>query len=366
MAVISAADRNSLANQFNSILGTDIGMVSAGQTIDDADWTVMFDKVKTACDAQGRPWQGPNRANLTLGLPVRLESWGLPGDAIPDAQTLGFTRTTQWTAPAGVTSVMFNWIVAAGGGGGAGTEYGNGGGGGGGGSGGFGRYIDMPCRAGDKFVITIGTGGIGGATPDSTGRTSNNAAVRDGSRGTDTTISMNGAVIFTATGGQGGITSKNLNQGNIQSPGGAGGLPSGITGQIGPHGSGDRASSFGGGGAPGPTAGSYGGAGGMLGGGGDRDTGASAGKAGVGHGSGGGGGGCKDRYGGGGYWFGGRGADGFVEITYPSQGMAGGTPAANNGAYNTTAPVQSGGSTGGGYTGGDRGNGLENFAVRMD
>lgn len=277
----------------------------------------------------------------------------------------GFDRTTSWTAPSGVNSVMFNWIVAGGGGGGAGTEYGNGGGGGGGGSGGFGRYIEVPCKPGDKFVFTIGAGGIGAATPTVNGKPSNNLPVRDGSVGGQTTVTQNGAVIFTATGGEGGITSRNTNQAAQVSQGGTGGLPSGLTGQLGPGGTNDRASTFGGGGAPGPTQGSFGGAGGLAGGGGDRVTGASAGKAGVGHGSGGGGGGCKDRYDGGGYWFGGQGANGFVEITFPSQGAFGGTPAAINTTYNTTAPVTAGGSTGGGYTGGGRGNGLESFVVTM-
>ncbi|MDO9607361.1 MAG: hypothetical protein Q7J26_02460 [Brevundimonas sp.] len=365
MAVISAADRNALATSYNSLLGTNISMVTPGAVIDDADWTSMYDKVKAACDAAGRPWAGPNRASLTLGLPITLQAWPMPGDAIPDAQTLGFDRTTSWTAPSGVNSVMFNWIVAGGGGGGAGTEYGNGGGGGGGGSGGFGRYIEVPCKPGDKFVFTIGAGGIGAATPTVNGKPSNNLPVRDGSLGGQTTVTQNGAVIFTATGGEGGITSRNTNQAAQVSQGGTGGLPSGLTGQLGPGGTNDRASTFGGGGAPGPTQGSFGGAGGLAGGGGDRVTGASAGKAGVGHGSGGGGGGCKDRYDGGGYWFGGQGANGFVEITFPSQGAVGGTPAAINTTYNTTAPVTAGGSTGGGYTGGSRGNGLESFVVTM-
>ncbi len=228
--------------------------------------------------------------------------------------TISFTNSGTWVVPEGCYQVMYTWVVAAGGGGGAGHQYGNGGGGGGGGSGGFLRHSVMPVTPGETIQLVVGTGGagsIGGA---------GDRVVGTGGHGTDTVVQNGTRWVISSQGGKGGAISTNWNQGYIVAPGGEGGAPNGQRGANGPAGTGDRASSPGGAGANGPTLASFGGAGGIAGADGNTVSGLSTGRPGTGHGSGGGGGGCRDSAANG-YLRGGAGAVGFIEFTFPSQGV---------------------------------------------
>lgn len=234
-----------------------------------------------------------------------------------DPVTVQITTDGTWTVPAGVTDVMFTWIIGGGGAGGTGNEAGNAAGGGGGGSGGYLHYELVSCTPGDVFGFVIGQGGV-----DNPGAPPSGINVGDTASGS-TIVSKNGTPILTATGGLKG--GDGLVNGSAAA-GGSGGSPNGTAGSYGNVGAGDSSSVSGGAGAAGPLYGSAGGAAG-TGAGGNQSTGASAGKQGTGYGSGGGGAGAKDRttpY----YWQGGSGNPGFVEFTYPSQGATGGTPAA--------------------------------------
>ena len=262
------------------------------------------------------------------------------------AQTIKFNTTSEWIVPEGCYQIMFPWVIAGGGGGGAGHQYGNGGGGGGGGSGGRVRHAQMDVTPGDVIKLIVGAGGagsIGGA---------GDRVVGTGGHGGDTIVQNGSKWVISATGGRGGAISTNWNQGYIVAPGGDGGLPDGTRGTNGPAGTGDRASSPGGAGANGPTLGAFGGLPGIAGGGSNNTTGPSTGKPGQGYGSGGGGGGNQDRAGSV-YWRGGNGAGGFVEFTFPSQGVI--TDEASP-HFGTKVFVASSG-TGGG-SGGDSGGGF--------
>lgn len=102
-----------------------------------------------------------------------------------------FTASGSWVAPAGVYSIRA--LAVGGGGGGGATKAGSssvnftGGGGGGGG------VVDdiFPVVPGTTYTVTIGTGGAGA-----------NTTTAAGSNGTDTTFGS----LFTAPGGQGGVT----------------------------------------------------------------------------------------------------------------------------------------------------------------
>ena len=94
----------------------------------------------------------PNPVGLTLGRP-----W----ITTPVAETLStFTvvQTTDWTAPAGATTVEY---LVVGGGGGAGNAYDNAGGGGGG----AGMVLtgNLAVTPGTTYTVIVGDGGVGGA-----------------------------------------------------------------------------------------------------------------------------------------------------------------------------------------------------------
>lgn len=273
-------------------------------------------------------------------------------------QTISFSSSTTWPVPDGCYQIMFPWVIAGGGGGGAGHQYGNGGGGGGGGSGGVRRHVLMPVTPGDVLQLTVGEGGAGSIGG------SGDRVVGTGGHGGDTVVQNGSKWTITTEGGRGGAISTNWNQGYIIAPGGAGGSPNGQRGADGPAGTSDRSSSAGGAGANGPTLNSFGGAGGIAGADGNTVSGLTTGRPGVGQGSGGGGGGCRDRAANG-YWRGGAGAQGFVEFTFPSQGVV---TDENSPHYGTKPFVaydpgtgggsgSGGGGTGGGGTGGGGGGG---------
>lgn len=262
-------------------------------------------------------------------------------------QTINFSASGTWVVPDGCYQIMFPWVIAGGGGGGAGHQYGNGGGGGGGGSGGVRRHVQMPVTPGETLQLTVGSGGAGsvGGTGD--------RVVGTGGHGGDTVVQNGSRWTISVEGGRGGAISTNWNQGYIVAPGGAGGAPDGQRGEDGPAGTGDRASSRGGKGANGPTIGSFGGAGGIAGADGNTVSGLSTGRPGVGQGSGGGGGGCRDRAANG-YWRGAAGANGFIEFTFPSQGVV----TDENSPHFGTKPFVAGSTGGGTDTGGGGGGGI--------
>jgi hypothetical protein len=234
-----------------------------------------------------------------------------------NATTTQITTDGDWTVPAGVTEVMFTWVIGGGGAGGTGHTEGDGSGGGGGGSGGWVHYEPVSCTPGDVFSFVIGQGGL-----DAPGDPPGGTDVGDTASGS-TIVSKNGTPVITVTGGSKGQDGR---PNSSQAAGGAGGSPNGVSGQGGSVGSGDTSSVSGGNGAAGPLVGSVGGLGGTTAGG-AQYSGASTGKVGTGYGSGGGGSGNKDRaesY----NWPGGAGNPGFVEFTWPSYGETGGTAAA--------------------------------------
>jgi hypothetical protein len=217
--------------------------------------------------------------------------------------TLQFTADGSFTVPPGVFSVNIDWLIGAGAGGGAGTQIGSGGGGGGGGSGGWQQNVPIACAPGDVLTIHIGLPGSGNLP----GNSDHNPVDGNGNPGGDTTIT-HGSDVYTASGGQGGSGSPNVNHGSLTAPGGLSGSPNGNAGQTGPAGTSDFASTPGAPGGAGPLAGAAGGAGGNAGPG-------TTGQDGTGYGSGGGGGGSYDRSGP--SWFvGGSGVQGFVQISY--------------------------------------------------
>lgn len=267
--------------------------------------------------------------------------------------TLGFNVDgSTWTVPAGVNSIMFDWIIGGGGGGSQGTSFGQGGSGAGGGQGGYLRYYGpVACEPSDVFTFEIGSGGPGGSVP-STSRT----PPPDGVNGSQTTVKKNGTVVVTIGGGYGAQPARNTGGmpplGQIEAPyaiAGAGGNDTGIVGNWGlpgtPAQSGTDEWWGGGQGAPGPLIGSVGGQGGTWaeqlmpslplvgtpsGGSPPVATGTYQSGGAVGYGGGGGGSGyiAQNSTGAGAWaWNGGQGAPGYVELTFPSQGTTGGTAA---------------------------------------
>ena len=112
---------------------------------------------------------------------------------IVTAKTKTFVVTSagsgQWTPPAGVTSATVE-LWGAGGGGGGGDQNGWGIGGGGGGGGYSNQTISV--NTGYVYTYTVGAGGTGNTTGS------------DGTIGGTSSFSINGGVIFDATGGGGG------------------------------------------------------------------------------------------------------------------------------------------------------------------
>lgn len=337
---ITAAEFNAIAAYYNDELGTNIANVAVGDAISASLFTDMWDEVKTTADLMDKWVALPPREHFVVGSVIHKEMWGEVGDKC--ANTVAYDYNGSYTIPAGITSVVFHWIVGGGGGGGAGTEIKDGGGGGGGGSGGFHHNVSLPVKTGDKLTWTIGAAGAGAAgVPQSGGNAVPNAA-----SGGDTIVYLNSQEKFRAGGGKAGASAGyNDGSANEYAAGGLGGSPNGLSGQAGPPGQGDYASSYGAGGAPGPISGSFGGAGGNKDGGDPMGSGPSCGKPGVGYGSGGGGGGSKDRSNGK-SWAGGAGVKGYVEFT-PGGGLSCGSPAADNSGYSTVIT----GEGGGGYTG---------------
>lgn len=138
------------------------------------------------------------------------------------------TATSTWTAPSGVTIVLFR-IQAAGGGGGHHEAYSaseyvaqitsspdsflGSGGGGGGGSGGTYDYMDLRSYPGKTYSITIGTGGAAGASAGSNGADGGDTVV-----GSRTAFGGGGGLAATGTGhgGRGGTGGKSAsNYGSI-------------------------------------------------------------------------------------------------------------------------------------------------------
>ncbi|CAM6053898.1 unnamed protein product, partial [Sphagnum tenellum] len=209
--------------------------------------------------------------------------------------------------------------VGAGGGGGGGTQNNNGGGGGGGGSGGYLQSQVLSVNQGDTITIVVGAGGAAQTVANNTS---------PGGTGGTTTVSQNGAVQFTVTGGAGGLYATS-NGGGF---GGAGGSPNGAAGGEGGHGTSDTSSDSGG--AGGSTPFGQGGAGGA------GTAGAEHGSNGSGPGAGGGGGGDADRGGAGDDGLGGNGADGGVEIVSFGVALSGATAVANPDSYNLLTAIQ--------------------------
>jgi hypothetical protein len=210
------------------------------------------------------------------------------------SQTSAFTTSGSWLCPQGVTSIQ---VEAYGGGGGGGyggptNKYGGGGGGGGG----YSKLISVTVVPGTTYTITVGTGGIAGASAN-------------GGNGNPSTATF-GATTITAAGGNGGKSYANGGNGGI---GGVGANATGGTG-----GTGTTGGSGGGGGAAGTTGNGGNGAlvtvgtagGGAIAGAGGTGTSSNAnpGNAGGNYG-GGAGGGTKNS-------IGGVGAAGYILLTY--------------------------------------------------
>lgn len=339
---ITAAEFNAIAAYYNSELGTSIANVAVNDPISATLYSGVYDTVSTAAALANRFIALPPKSHFVRGGLISKEMWGDVGDVLTST-IVSSDANGSWTVPAGVSKIMFNWLVGASGGGGAGTQLGNGGGGAGGGSGGFHHYVELPVKTGDKLTWTIGAGGLGAAGVKSS------SVIPNATPGGDTILMINSQEVLRAGGGRPGQSALST---GILTAGGIGGNPNGLTGQAGRAGTSDSASSYGAAGAPGPMAGSNGGAGGTTAGGDPYGTGSSCGKAGAGYGSGGGGGGSHDRQGSDATWSGGNGQRGYIEFAWPSQGAVGGSPAQDNTAYSAVIT----GTGGGGYTGNGTGN----------
>jgi len=118
-----------------------------------------------------------------------------------------------WVVPIGITQVTFEaW---GGGGGGGGSDGVDGGSGGGGGA--YSRKFNVNVMPGQRFTITIGSGGSGGA----------GGSGNDGTAGQDTTITQSSTktIVLAKAGALGG-------GGGPINPGGAGGSASSCIGDI--------------------------------------------------------------------------------------------------------------------------------------
>jgi hypothetical protein len=98
----------------------------------------IIDNPNTGGLVQGRPW-------ITTPVEIQLE-------------TFTVVQTTDWTAPAGTTSVEY---LVVGGGGGGGNGYDTGGGGGG--AGGMMLTGTLAVTPGQTYTVIVGDGGTGGA-----------------------------------------------------------------------------------------------------------------------------------------------------------------------------------------------------------
>lgn len=314
MGIISSSHVAGNLAVYNSALGLSLSPPGGG-LITASYYVNVMNAILAAAAAQNRTVTIPDINQFRSGLLIR--DWaagtiGNPPEPPPPTQTgvRQVTSTENWVVPAGVTSVMFSWVIAGGGAGGTGHQAAAGGAGGSGGSGGYERWRVVSCNPGDTFTFNIGAGGQPLPADAIYG------AQFSGSGG-DTSVLLNGVAQIIVTGGGGGQCAQNI-KATVNQAGGSAGQPNGQPGQIGPGAVGDKGSAAGNAGANGPITGAVGGDGGTIGAG-DAYSGASAGKPGQGYGSGGGGAGSRDRvspY----AWAGGRGAPGFIEYAYPNPG----------------------------------------------
>jgi hypothetical protein len=244
--------------------------------------------------------------------------------------------TFNWTAPAGITSVLVEcWGAGGGGTRGSGTGADIGGYGGGGGA--YARLNALTVIPGHSYALTVGLGGQAGT---SSGAAKNGAA---STFGTNSCVAAGGKASAGAI-AQGGQIS--ASKGDVLHSGGSGGSP-GATGGSGGGGSGGTTTGGNNGGTSSTTDGGPGGAA-RQGGGAGGDGGALGSHGSPGQVPGGGGGG-----GGGGGFGGGAGASGQVQLTYTLSlggggGASGGAAAAGRSATGQQGALAvSGGGPGG-------------------
>lgn len=262
-------------------------------------------------------------------------------------------RTSDWTCPAGVTSVDVT-AVGGGGGGGGGGFFGYGGAGGGGGGFSEGTITTTP---GNSYTFAAGNGGGGGP---------GNADLSDcsGGDGGNSSVTGDGGGSVTGEAGTGAVASSSHH--NSNGSGGGGSTGNGSDGGLGNNGSNIGGGGGGGGSGDSPgsgssSSGSFGGSGGGDGGaGGNGGSLVAKGTTGSSGGGGGGGGSTDNQHG----QAGGGGGGGYIEWTYTIPGVpsggggggSGGTSAAGNTGSNTgtgAAAVTGGGA--GGSVGGAAG-----------
>ncbi len=213
-------------------------------------------------------------ASLVFVFTVGSLSCGPAWAQVPLHGVREFTESGTFEVPAGVSQIIVElWGAGGGGGGGAlaGVGMAPGGGGGGGGSGAYLR-ASVAVTPGESYLVTVGTGGQGGAGP------SGNAPA-SGLDGGDSTIRRGGTAVLMARGGRGGRSATTFS-GGMPGAGGEGTpaqwmlVRSGLTGYRGEGGTNDESdSTFGGRGAAfvagtvavRGSAGGAGGAGGLLG-----------------------------------------------------------------------------------------------------
>jgi hypothetical protein len=180
----------------------------------------------------------PNPAGLVTGRP-----W-IASELVQTLRTFTTVQTTDWTAPAGATTVEY-LVVAGGGGGGNGFDTS----GGGGGAAGMVLTGNLAVTPGTTYTVVVGNGGIGGA---------DERANNPGTSGGNSVFAT-----VTAVGGIGGQGSRTFTP-TARYTGGAAQIGSATSAQPGGGGGGGGAGGGGGGatGAGGNSSGTTGGTGG--------------------------------------------------------------------------------------------------------
>jgi hypothetical protein len=144
--------------------------------------------------------QGPAGPDGNTGPAGPQGPAGATGPAGPGAVAFTAVGQSTYTVPAGVTKLFIELV--GGGGGGSGTDAGIGSCcGAGGGQGGQATVI-LPVTAGAQIVVTVGDSGPGGLSGLNT--------CADGTKGKDSTVTVDNTVVAIATGGGGGNCSSSV------------------------------------------------------------------------------------------------------------------------------------------------------------
>lgn len=152
---------------------------------------------------------------------VLIPTGPIPSAAPSNQAEFGIAGTFPFVVPIGITSILVQLLVGAGGGGGGVQSNGDLYQGASGGSGGYHQSITVPVTAGETLTVTIGAGGNNGVV-NFNGANPGNI---NGTNGGNTVLLRSATPLLTATGGGGGTGG-----GTGSNQPGAGGTPNGVAG----------------------------------------------------------------------------------------------------------------------------------------